>query len=181
MIEPSPIPLALLAGAQAEAKAYLRIDSPDEDALIDQMLGQAAALAEAFTAQMLFTRPCVEIVPAAREWTQISTAPVRAITAVDGLPLQGAAFALPVDAYAIDIDASGRGWVRVPSPGGASRVRVTMTAGLAPGWTSLPDPVRLGILRLAAHFYTHRDAPDDAGPPAAVAALLRPWRRMRLT
>jgi len=29
-------------------------------------------------------------------------------------------------------------------------------------------------------MFAHRDAPDDAGPPAVVAALWRPWRRMRL-
>jgi hypothetical protein len=37
------------------------------------------------------------------------------------------------------------------------------------------------VLRLAAHFYTYRtDAGAQAEPPAAVAALWRPWRRLRL-
>lgn len=41
-----------------------------------------------------------------------------------------------------------------------------------------PPAVVQGIIRLAAHLYAHRD--DDAGPPAAVAALWRPYRQMRL-
>jgi uncharacterized phiE125 gp8 family phage protein len=60
-------------------------------------------------------------------------------------------------------------------------VEVTYQAGLASTWSALPESIRLGVLRLIGHLYTHRDAGDDAGPPAAVAALLRPWRRMKLS
>lgn len=40
------------------------------------------------------------------------------------------------------------------------------------------EPLRQGIVRLVAHMHLHRDG--DQSPPAAVAALWRPWRRMRL-
>jgi uncharacterized phage protein (predicted DNA packaging) len=53
-------------------------------------------------------------------------------------------------------------------------------AGLSVDWSTSPAPLRQGIVRLVAYFYAHRDAADDAGPPAAVAALWRPYRRMRL-
>lgn len=181
MIEPGPIPGALLAPARDEAKAYLRIAHTDEDALIDRLIADATALAEAFTAQMLLIRSVAETLGAGSGWQRLSSAPVRSITGVDGLPAEGAAFALPVGDYAIDIDAHGQGWVRVINPGAAGRVRIALSAGLAPDWAGLPEPVRLGIIRLAAHFHAHRDAADDAGPPAAVAALLRPWRRLRLS
>lgn len=180
MIEPEPIPAPLLAPARDEAKAYLRIDHADEDALIDRLIADATVLAEAFTAQQLLQRVVVETLSAGSGWQRLSSAPVRSITGVEGLPAEGAAFPLPVDSYAIDIDAHGQGWVRVTNPGAAGRIRVTLGAGLASDWASLPEPVRLGIIRLTAHLYTHRDAADDVGPPAAVAALLRPWRRMRL-
>lgn len=180
MIEPEPIPAPLLAPARDEAKAYLRIDHADEDALIDRLIADAMVLAEAFTAQQLLQRAVVETLSAGSGWQRLSSAPVRSITGVEGLPADGAAFPLPVDSYAIDIDAHGQGWVRVTNPGAAGRIRVTLGAGLASDWSGLPEPVRLGILRLTAHLYTHRDSADDVGPPAAVAALLRPWRRMRL-
>lgn len=181
MIEPSPITASLLTGARAETKAFLRIDTADEDGLLDQFLADAAALAEAFTGQALFIRPFREILPARRDWSRLSIAPVRAVMAVDAVPVTGSPFALAADRYVLDIDAQGDAWVRVPHDPGTSRVSLQVSAGLAADWASLPEPVRLGILRLAAHFYSHRDAPDDAGPPAAVAALLRPWRRMRLS
>jgi len=43
----------------------------------------------------------------------------------------------------------------------------------------LPEPLRQGIVRLAAHLYTVRGE-AEAPPPACVAALWRPWRRLRL-
>ncbi len=180
MIEPSPIPGALLVPAREEAKAYLRIEHADEDALLDRLIADAAALAEAFTAQALLQRPLTEILSAGSGWQRLSSAPVRSITGVEGLPADGAAFPLPVGDYGIDIDAHAQGWVRVIQPGSAGRVRVSLSAGLSADWAGLPEPVRLGILRLAAHIHAHRDAADDVGPPAAVAALLRPWRRLRL-
>ena len=180
MIEPEPIPAPLLAPARDEAKAYLRIDHMEEEALIDRLIADAAALAEAFTAQQLLQRQVVETLSAGSGWQRLSSAPVRSITGVEGVPAEGATFPLPVGSYAIDIDAHGQGWVRVTNPGAAGRIRVTLGAGLASDWAGLPEPVQLGILRLTAHLYTHRDSADDVGPPAAVAALLRPWRRMRL-
>lgn len=47
-------------------------------------------------------------------------------------------------------------------------------------WSALPEALRHGVIRLAAHLYRDGDG-AAAAPPAAVAALWRPWRRMRLT
>lgn len=103
---------------------------------------------------------------------------MRAITLVEGLPADGAAFVMPAGAYAVDIDANGDGWVRVMQPGAAGRVQVSFEAGMAADWVGIPEPLRQGVVRLAAHLFAHRDGPDDGGPPAAVTALWRPWRRM---
>ena len=43
----------------------------------------------------------------------------------------------------------------------------------------VPEPIRQGVLRLVAHLFTVRDG-DGGEPPAAVTALWRPYRRMRL-
>ena len=40
-------------------------------------------------------------------------------------------------------------------------------------------PVAQGVAMLAAHLFDHRES--DAVPPAAVAALWRPYRRLRLS
>ena len=49
-------------------------------------------------------------------------------------------------------------------------------------WSALPQGLRHGVIRLAAHLYRERDDPSGAAiPPAGVAALWQPWRQMRLT
>lgn len=172
--------VALTPVSVEEARGWLRIDGEAEDALLAGLIRTATGLCEQFIGQVLLTRLVSETLPATCGWQRLGQRPVRAITGVDGLPAEGMAFALPVDGYAIDIDAAGDGWVDVREAGGAARVIATYEAGLAADWNGVPEPLRQGILRLVAHLHAHRDAPDDAGPPAAVAALWRPYRRMRL-
>jgi uncharacterized phiE125 gp8 family phage protein len=179
MIEDSGMAAALAAGLD-DAKSYARIESGDDDDGVTALLVAAGGVAEGFLSQAIIIRGFEETIPAVSQWRRLARTPVRAITAVQGLAVEGAAFDLPVDAYAIDIDADGDGWVRVSDPGAATRIAVTYQAGIAPGWAGLPDMIRQGIIRLVAHLHAHRDARDDGGPPIAVAALWRPWRRMRL-
>lgn len=171
------IPPAVVAGAAAAAGAYLRIvEAPD--AVLTRGAGTALALAEAFCGQRLIGRACEDIVEIGGDWRRLAAMPVSAIGGLTALPVAAAPFVLPVDSYAIDIDAGGIGWVRLTAAGGARRVAVRYTAGLAEGWDALPEPVMQGVVLLTAHLFEHREG--HAEPPAAVAALWRPYRRMRL-
>lgn len=164
--------------AVAEAKAYLRVEGAYEDALIARLAGSAAALCEAFVGQWLIVREGAEMLPARTVWQRLRATPVGAILGVDGVASDGTGVALAAGACEIDIDAAGAGWVRITAPGEARRVRVRFEAGLAAGWTDLPEPLRQGVVRLTAHLYTHRSSEGGSGPPAAVTALWRPWRRI---
>ncbi|MDB5689309.1 MAG: hypothetical protein JWL91_1185 [Sphingomonas bacterium] len=164
----------------AEAKAHLRIEGENEDAVIGRLIGAAIAACEAFTGTQLLIRNAREQMPFGGDWRRLSLTPVQAIAAVIGVTADGASLTLPAGSYTSEIDANGDGWVRVTHPAGAQRAIVQFSAGRAETWGDLPEALRQGIIRLAAHFYTHRDAADDGGPPAAVSALWRPWRRMRL-
>jgi uncharacterized phiE125 gp8 family phage protein len=173
-----PFPGAAIAEAREAAKAHLRIVGDAEDPLIEGLAASALAIGEAFTGTAWIAREWQDVLPVSRAWQRLIAAPVTAITAVEGLPAEGAAFALPGDAYAIDLDAAGDGWVRTIAPGAAGRVRVTFGAGAAAGWGDLPSPLALGVVLLVAHLFDHRE--KDAAPPAAVSALWRPWRNLRL-
>lgn len=172
----------ILPGAEAlaDAKSYLRIVGSDEDPLLGQLLAAAVELCEAFTGQALFSRGFVEVIAASSAWTRLGRTPVSAILGVEAVLSGGGAAALSPDRFVVDVDASGDGWVRLLTPI-AGRVRVSFRAGLAPDWASAPEPLKQGVIRLVSHLYSHRDDPAGGAPPAAVAALWRPYRRMRLS
>ena len=163
-----------------ELKAGLRIEGGGEDALAGGLLGSAAALCEQFTGRALLTRPFAQVLAASSAWTRLSACPVQAIFGVDTIAADGSAAVLAAGEYAVDIDAAGEGWVRLTAPVGTGRIRVSYEAGIAADWAGLPEALRHGIVRLAAHLYAQRDRDTEAGPPPAVTALWRPWRRVRL-
>lgn len=171
--------MVLPASAAEEAKAYLRIVGDAEDALMERLMRSAAELCERFTGQVLVARSFTQVLKVDAAWTRLAATPVRAISGVEALPQGGSPHVLGAADYSIDIDGNGDGWVRLASAD-RKRLRVTFEVGVAAEWSGVPEALRQGALRLAAHLYTHRDAAHDAGPPAAVTALWRPWRRMRL-
>jgi uncharacterized phiE125 gp8 family phage protein len=176
-----PLPIAL-----AELKAFLRVTASEEDALLAGLARGAADMCEAFTGRALIDRAVEEVMTASAIWARLGAAPVRSIEGVSALAENGDAGPLAAGAFAIDVDAAGDGWVRVldagpsTSSGQAARVLVSYHAGMAADPNGLPEALRHGIVRLAGHLYTQRDQAEQAGPPAAVTALWRPWRRLRL-
>jgi len=147
-----------ISAAASAAADYLR--TGEADAVLRRAAAAALALAEAFCGQRLIVRGFEQALGPAPGWQRLAELPVRAITA----PAAGAG---------IDIDAHGIGWVRTDA---AASVRYA--AGLAAGWDQLAEPLAQGVVLLAAHLFEHRDGRSE--PPAAVAALWRPYRRMRL-
>jgi len=175
----APIPAAAVQAAVAAARDFLRASGEGEQALLEQLAASALLLGEAFTGTLLIRRTVEDVAPVSAEWRMLAEAPVSAIAGITGLPAEGAPFVLPADGYAIDIDSGGRGWVRVTQPGGAGRVAVSYTAGLAADWAGLPAPLAQGVVALIAHLFEDRGRTGQ--PPAAVAALWRPYRRLRLS
>jgi len=173
-----PFPAAAIAAARDAARLHLRVGGTAEDALLETHAATALALCEAFTGQALIVRGWEAVLPAHGAWQRLPAAPVSAIGTVEGLSAAGNGFALPVDAYAVDIDASGEGWVRGTAAIAAGRIRIGYSAGLAGDWAALPPPLAQGVVLLTGHLFEARAT--GGAPPAAVAALWRPWRRVRL-
>ena len=172
------VPAAAIGEAVAATRAFLRSGDMGEEAVLTRAAGSAFALAEAFLGAVPIVATHEDVLTVNAQWQRLARAPVRAIAGVTGLPIGAAPFVLPVETYAIDIDGAGNGWVRVMSSGGAARVAVGYSAGLAVDWATLPMGVAQGIVMLTAHLVDERAAMTS--PPAAVAALWRPWRRMAL-
>lgn len=171
-------PAAVPSAALAELKQWLGITIAADDAPLARVFAAALETCESFTGTMPLQQVCEEVL-AGRGWQILATRPIQSITAVERIA-GSERIALAPDAYEIDLDPDGMGRVRLlsPEPG---RVAVRFTAGLAPEWSALPDSLRHGIVRLAAHQHRERESSGAAPlPPASVAALWRPWRRLRL-
>jgi uncharacterized phiE125 gp8 family phage protein len=171
MVEIGELPVSL-----AEAQAFARVETGEEEALLAGLIRSASALCEAFTGQLLIERGFEEVVAANGLWQRLSATPVRAIDSVERVAADGSVVALLAHEYEVDIDSRGDGWVKVAGEG---RVRVRGRAGLASDANGVPEPLRQGIVRLTAHLFANRDG-EGGEPPAAVTALWRPYRRMRL-
>jgi uncharacterized phiE125 gp8 family phage protein len=170
--------IALAAVSLAEAQAFARIDAGEEEELLERLIRSASALCEQFTGQVLVARPFTEIMTAKGCWQRLGLTPVRSIGAVQAVAPDGSATGVPAGDFEVDIDGRCDGWVRLLKPV-EGRIRVAGIAGLASEQSAIPEPLRQGILRLVAHLFAARDG-EGGEPPAAVTALLRPYRRMRL-
>jgi hypothetical protein len=154
-----PMPAATVMAAAGAVRALLRLEEGNEAPLVERVAGVALGLAESFCGQVLIQRLGEERLAGAADWQALGATPIAAILSVgDGVG---------------EIDRDGRGWVRSSGP-----VTVRYRAGLADGWANLPPEIVHGVAIMGAHLFDNRDA--AAVPPAAVAALWRPWRRMRL-
>ena len=166
----SALPASVVADVVAAARGYLRLADGVETGLLGRLAASAVLTAEAYCGEVFLQRASVAVLPAAWGWQAL---PARPVVAIGAATAGGAALA--VDGYAVDIDADATGWFRSIAVGPVS---VNYTAGLATSFDAVPAPVAQGIVALTAHLFEARDGATL--PPAAVAALWRPFRRLRL-
>ncbi len=175
-------PPVLASDALAELKDWLAITTDRDDGPLTSLILAGLEMCEAFTRQMPLECTCEEVLKPGADWQRLMTVPVQTIEGVEAIAADGSRQPLPASAYAVTLDPDGGGRIRITAVAGDGRVAVRFSAGMAAGWNGLPIGIRHGIIRLAAHHYRQRD-PDgtSASPPAAVAALWQPWRRLRIT
>lgn len=163
----------------AEAKAVLRIAHAEDDAAIAAVVRAATEMCEAYVGGPLIDREVHDDVAANGRWQLLPQGPVTQVRRIEWIAIDGSLSEVPLMSAAIDVDAGGVGKVRIAPPAVSGRVRVTYRAGLAFDWNGVPEAIRQGVVRLAAHLFLASEAPV-AAVPAAVTALWRPWRKLRL-
>ena len=180
---PAVEPLSL-----AEAKLWLRVDHAEEDDLIAALTTSARLIVEA-TAQVLLIdqswRIALDDWPPAR-LLELPLRPVRALQAVRVFAADGTSELLASAEFAFDA-ALHRPRLALPAgapgPGRAlAGIQIDLLVGFGAGPADVPEPLRQAMRLLVARWYERRgDAADDARRlPADVAALVAPWRRMRI-
>ena len=182
---PAGEPLSL-----AELKAYLRVSGESEDTLIGEIAIAARRHVEALTGLALVTqswRLTLDQWPSgmgAQKPVALARPPVQAVTGVsihDGDDWQ----AMDEDAYTLVPGHPARLLLEripprpAPAAGG---IRIDFTAGFGNA-ASVPQSLKQAIRYLAAHYHERRTPHAETrieAVPDTVAALLAPWREVRL-
>jgi uncharacterized phiE125 gp8 family phage protein len=165
---------AALCVGLSEMQAYVRVETGEEEALLAGLLRVASEMGETFLNQALIARTFELEVRPSQGWTLIPIQPVR--TVIDVRRARGGEV-IDASSYRIDIDHEGRGYISGLAAG--ETFTIFGVAGMSLEPNDVPEPIRQGILRLAAHLFTHRDG-KDGELPRTVSALWRPYRKAGL-
>jgi uncharacterized phiE125 gp8 family phage protein len=167
----------------ADAKAHLKIETTDEDALITTLMTAARARAEWHTGRAFITQSWILRLDA---WPQdgiaeIPLPPLQAVTEVAVISPYDIRTVLNPLVYRVDT-ASGPGRVifaaAPPSLRNKDCVEIAFTAGYGAA-SAVPAAVREAILEVITDLYTHRGE-DSVTVGLAGQALLAPYRIFKL-
>ena len=165
-----------------EAKAHLKVDTTDEDALIARAIAGARARAEWHTGRAFVTQgwmlwldcwPCTGAV-------EIPLPPLQAVTSITVYATDGTPTVLDPSTYQVDI-ASSPGRVLLSGCSVApmdlrtmNALAIAFTAGYGDDADDVPTQIREAILDYVADLYANRGDSDDANANTAAQALLAP-------
>ncbi|TPE58515.1 hypothetical protein FJQ54_15730 [Sandaracinobacter neustonicus] len=168
------------AAALAELKAYLRIEDSGEDALLSQLLRAATETVEAMLGLLLFEREVEERGEVRDGALRLVAEPARSLVSAEAVAADGTGRVLAAGEGQFRVGRYGEGRLDVPAFPDCQQLVVRYRAGMASDWNWVPEVLRLSVIRAAAHFHAHRDAPDEPGVPPAVRRMLTPWRARRI-
>ena len=168
-----------------QAKAHLKVDTSDDDALIAQLVTAARARAEWQTGRAFVTQ----------DWTlwldawplqgvvEIPLAPLQAVTSFTTYACDDSATVLDTGKYRVDANSEPGRVVLQPGVTLAAlrdinAIAITFTAGYGEA-AAVPTPVAAAILQIVASLYAHRG--DEMVPtPGSALAMLAPYRMVKL-
>ncbi|MDR6834280.1 MULTISPECIES: hypothetical protein [unclassified Sphingopyxis] len=162
-----------------EARGWLRLGSTIDDAVVAGLVRAATNICEAFISHWLVIRATEEVLPLRAGQVRLTARPVAMVETAVLLSPAGDETVLEAGGYRLRHGRDGSGQLMIAQPGDAERVRVTYRAGIAENPNGIPEAIRQGIVRMVQHLHDARDTAPVA-PPAAIAALWQPWRRMTL-
>lgn len=184
-------PPALEPVSLAEAKAHLRLDGDDEDALVSSLIETARIHVERTLGLALLTQGWSLLLD---RWPdapvlKFPLGPVQAVSAVEVAHADGGTQAFAPEHYFLDTASiparlaltGSQPW---PVPGRRmAGIGIAFTAGFGDGAGDVPRPIRQALLLLVAHWFENREPVSLSAAvevPATAAALLAPYRRVRL-
>ncbi|RMF08909.1 MAG: hypothetical protein D6763_08960 [Alphaproteobacteria bacterium] len=171
----------------AEARAYLRLDGDDDNAVVAACIMAARQACESYTGRSLISQTWQLYLD---RWPEgaiiLPRPPLQSVTSITVYDADGGATALDLGDFWVDSAAAparllAKSATVLLQPGRRlGGIEITYDAGYGDSWNDVPQALRQGILMAVANFYEHRAADSAAGLPAPIAALWQPYRVVRL-
>ena len=169
----------------SEARAWLRLDTSDDDELVQALIVSARLFVEAEIRQVLIAQNWRLV---GDHWPAGSSIPVRlgrvlAVSAARIFDAAGQPHALDPATIAIVAGAEPAAIAPSlrPAPGRArGGIEIDLRLGFGETAAEVPETIRLAIKRLVAFWYERRGDEEEVAMPPAIRALLRPFRAVRL-
>jgi len=173
----------------SEAKAFLRVETDEEDPLIAALIASARQYIETQTRLALIVqswRLVLDSWPACGR-VDVRPGPLRSVAAARVFDFEGNPHEVDLQALVPDFGASALAFIpwSVPLPAriGAG-LEIDVICGYGDTEADVPDPLRQAIRLLTAHWFENRGliASDAAAVvlPASAASLIAPYRLVSL-
>ena len=150
----------------AEAKAWCRLDTTDEDALLTALIAAARLHVENLTGRALLEQ----------SWRLTLSCPKGRLVELPVIPVIAVTSAM-ADEDEIDVIVQGDS-VLLPGDGYGA-LEIEYTAGYGAGADAVPADLKQALLGLVAYWFENRDA-GTADAPVGIERLLAGYRRVRL-
>jgi uncharacterized phiE125 gp8 family phage protein len=173
----------------AETKAWLRIEGEAEDDIVGALIGSARLVVESLTRRLLVVQTWRLVLD---DWpargVTLPFSPVRSVI-VRTFDASGAATTTDPEQYRLDAFGGDVTLIftgNAPQPGRPhAGIEIDVEAGFADNADGVPAPLRQAMRILVARWYENRGDVEADGDmaltPASVAALVAPYRRVRLS
>lgn len=187
-VAPAALPVTL-----AEAKAHLRVDHSDEDALIGTLLQAAVDHLDGYSG--VLGRCLINQTWRVDFWTwqpafRLPFPDVSSISSVVYSDVDNAEQTVSESLYELIEDAQGALVKTLDDftdptlyDDRSDAVRITFVAGYGDDAADVPSAIKAAILLMVGHWYQHREAVTAGSTetlPMAVEALITPYRRVGL-
>lgn len=169
----------------AEAKAFLRVEHGDDDAVITALIAAARVHVEAMTRRALLAQTWRFVLDA---WPRDGRfapriGPLRELVAARLFDADGTVRDMD-ESLVVDVGANviAAPCFALPAPGRArAGIELDVSCGYGAEAGDVPADLRQAMRLLLAHWYDHRVATvDGALVPASVSALIAPYRMLAL-
>ncbi len=172
----------------AEAKAFLRVEHNDDDAVIAALIAGSRIHIEAQTRRAMVTQHWRLSFDSWPEDGRVAVvpAPLQELTAARVYDFNNVAHAVDVQNFVPDLGTSALAFApwAVPAPGRlAAGIALDVTLGYGAAGTDVPEPLRQAVRQLTAHWYENRGLAAIGTVtvlPSMVAALIAPYRMLSL-